>query len=219
MKQLFYILLFGIVGSALLLILRTRPPVNGSLLSQSAHTNIVASTAVSSPTGIITQVTSKNVTSASKELLDAMKPHSIADWTNAFPALKPQIHSKYYEVWDMTLMNEPNLPKVVLSGTSGVTVQYSFYSVDIGVESDSIQRIEMQTPAMNIDNTKELGLQLCKMLGLDSKTFEAWCNHVGNHWLDASLYSSKDVNHIGFQTLRAYNDEKPWIIDFVIASP
>jgi hypothetical protein len=78
---------------------------------------------------------------------------------------------------------------------------------------------------MDIDETRELGLQICNMFGRDPSDFIAWCNKVGNHWLDAPLYSSRNIympnsnETFGFQTLRTYTDEKPWYINFVITSP
>lgn len=114
------------------------------------------------------------------------------------------------------------LPIVLSQG--GKTVQYSAVLISINAENNTgnIAEIEMQTPNMDIDETKKLGLQLYDMFGLDPSDFLAWCNKVGNHWLDSPLYGSKDIHDpnsgkiFAFKTLHAYNDEKPWLIDFII---
>lgn len=68
---------------------------------------------------------------------------------------------------------------------------------------------------MNIDETREFGLQLCNMLEVDPKDFLAWCGQVGNHWLDAPLFNTGNKSY-GFGIRRTYNDEKSWFINFVI---
>jgi hypothetical protein len=56
------------------------------------------------------------------------------------------------------------------------------------------------------------------MLGQDPTDFLAWCNKVGNNWLDAPLYSTGD-HYYGFQILNTYNNENPWYINFLIMHP
>ena len=224
MKRSLFILFAGIVALAVIFLSRPKQKAPNELSVTptpiSTERDVILEQTNSSLEKVVTQTPAVVVApTQSQTLFYATKPHTIEDWTNAVPNLKPRLHSKYYEVWDVTQINEPNPPKVILSGVNGTTVQYAADSIDIGVRNNQIRRIELQSPRMNIDATKEMGLQLCNMLGLDSKGFVAWCDQVGNHWLDAPLYSSQDKNHIGFQTLRTYNDEKPWIIDFVIAPP
>lgn len=102
----------------------------------------------------------------------------------------------------------------------GRTVAYdaTFVSITAKNETGNLIEVQMQTPNMNIDETRDLGLQLCNMLGVDSKDFLVWCDKVGNHWLDAPLYATGNKSY-GFQTLRTFNDEKPWFINFIIQNP
>jgi len=77
--------------------------------------------------------------------------------------------------------------------------------------------VQMHSPIMNIDETRELGLQLCNMLGQDPSGFLAWCDKAGNHWLDAPLYGvGESSRRYSFQILRTYTDDKPWYINFMI---
>jgi len=78
---------------------------------------------------------------------------------------------------------------------------------------------ELQTPNMNIDETRELGVQLCKLIGQDPTEFLAWCDKVGNHWLDAPLYGTKSNAPLSFKILMTYNNDKPWCIDLAIGYP
>jgi hypothetical protein len=75
--------------------------------------------------------------------------------------------------------------------------------------------VEMHSPIMNIEETRELALQLCNMLQVDPKNFLAWCDNVGNNWLDQPLFA--DGNHYySFHLLQSFNKEKPWFINFMI---
>ena len=76
---------------------------------------------------------------------------------------------------------------------------------------------ELYTPKMDIVETRELGLKICKMFGFDTNEFLAWCKSVGNNWLDSPLFSIGDYNHF-FRIRHSYNDQQPWIMILGIQS-
>jgi hypothetical protein len=131
------------------------------------------------------------------------------------------------ESWNMEITNRTSGISVPLIA-NGQTNFYKTRFINLDIYEGGggkIMEVQMHSPIMNIDETKELGLQLCNMLGQDPADFLAWCDKVGNHWLDAPLYYSKssrdpDSNRIiEFKTLMTYTDAKPWYIDFIIMNP
>ncbi len=91
----------------------------------------------------------------------------------------------------------------------------NFIDVDALISDGEIQSVKLHSPKMNIDETRTLGLQLCKMLDIDPKEFLAWSDKVGNHWLDAPLYSNGGAA-FGFGIYMTYNDKKPWYVILII---
>ena len=107
----------------------------------------------------------------------------------------------------------------VMLGVNGQAVNLNVWFADVDVLKDGqIRKIEMQSSIMNIDETKALGLKLCNMLGVDPKDFLVWCDKVGNHWLDAPLYATGSKAY-GIQILHTFDDERPWLINFIIDHP
>lgn len=108
-------------------------------------------------------------------------------------------------------------PGCVILKSKGEFIVYKMASVDVSVfnnEGDVLEA-EIYTPKMDIVETHELGLKICKMFGFDAAKFDAWCKSVGNNWLDSSLIDVGDHNH-GFRILHSYNDQQPWIMIFII---
>ncbi len=61
----------------------------------------------------------------------------------------------------------------VLFEQNGRTVFYKVRFIDVDAYKDGgkVIEVQMHSPIMNIDETRELGLQLCDMFGVDSKIF------------------------------------------------
>jgi hypothetical protein len=68
---------------------------------------------------------------------------------------------------------------------------------------------------MDIVETRELGLKIFKLFGLDSTNFVAWCKSVGTEWLDTPVFYGGDHNHI-LQIRHSYNSQQPWVMHFII---
>jgi hypothetical protein len=91
--------------------------------------------------------------------------------------------------------------------------------------SENIHRVELHSVWMNIADTKLLGDSLLEMMGKDKTSFDAWCDKVGNNWVDAPLYDSYNARLpnsdkvYSFGTHITFNNERPWFIYFVIADP
>ena len=81
-----------------------------------------------------------------------------------------------------------------------------------------VRQLDLHSPEMDIDQIRQVGLQLEEAWGLDPTDFLTWCNKVGNKWLDAPLYSSRNGTPpssnklIGFGVHRNLSDDKPWYI-------
>jgi hypothetical protein len=110
---------------------------------------------------------------------------------------------------------------------NGQSVSYKVRFIDVRIFSNGqARRIEMHSPIMDIDETRELGLQICSIFGRDPSDFVVWCDKVRNDWKEnPTLFSSRNIyvsgndETFGFQTLNTFDNEKPWYINFVITSP
>jgi hypothetical protein len=158
-----------------------------------------------------------NTIEPTAQLTNALTATNLAQWTNAIKGLKPLAGFKFQQHWLVEQPMRTNGIPIVLS-LGNKTIQYSAVLVSILAKNGTgdIMEVEMQTPNMNIDETRELGLQLCNMLGIDPKGFLAWCDQVGNRWMDQPLFGDGDGHHYSFHLLQTFNNEKPWSINFMI---
>ena len=160
------------------------------------------------------------------EMTNALTATNLEQWKAAIKDLKQLAGFQFDQHWLMEQHGRTNGVPITLS-FGDKAIQYNAVLISVNAENGTgqIMRVEMQTLNMNIDETRKLGLQLCNMFGFHPSDFLAWCDKVGNHWLDSPLYSSiniRDQNNnerFGFQTLHTYNDDEPWMINFVITSP
>ncbi|HEY5233400.1 MAG TPA: hypothetical protein VIK35_07710 [Verrucomicrobiae bacterium] len=122
-------------------------------------------------------------------LANALTTTNIEQWKAAIKGLHKM--PGLSESWDMEMKNLTSSVPVNLE-ESGQAISYKAQFIDISVKNGSgdILEAQLHSPIMNIDETRELGLQLCNMLEIDPKDFLAWCDKVGNHWLDSPLFSS-----------------------------
>ena len=177
----------------------------------------------------ITSASDSNTTSipqsavASVATINAITITNLEQWRTIIKEL--QYSDKFgdnsggWESWIMEQTNrDAGIPVLLENKRQTVIYNVRFIDVDAAQSAGKVQKVEMHSPIMNIEETREIGLKLCSLLELDPKDFSAWCDQVGNHWLDAPLYSSKGNNHLGFETLMAYDDNKPWFINFVIVN-
>ena len=226
MKRSFLILLVGIIALAIIFLLRPKQNTSSELpLSTGPALTKVNSNLEQTipPIETVTQTPPKTAQAQSGELLDATKTQSITEWTNAIPNFKLSHHFRNDSSWVMAQIGEPNFPKVTLTGASGSVVQYPADFIDIDVSGDQIQRIDLHSPKMNIDNLRQLGNQLLELMGKDTTQFNAWCDKVGNRWMDQPEFSSGNAQvpnsdkSYGFSAHPTFDNNKPWYIYFVIA--
>jgi hypothetical protein len=128
---------------------------------------------------------------------------------------------KYGQHWLVEQHGRTNGLPIILN-ENGNAVQYAAVLISVDClnrnDLDHVSEIEMQTQIMNIDDTRKLGLQLCSTLGIDPKDFSAYCDKVGNQWLDTPLFATgirdaKIKKVLAFQTLHGFNKDKPWFIN------
>jgi hypothetical protein len=165
---------------------------------------------------------SRNLTSApsitepTNEMANALTVTNLEQWKAMIKGLK---YSDNFGRWDSWVMEQTNrlegIPVLFEENGQAVSYKVRFIDVDIYSDSGKIMEVKMHSPIMNIDETRELGLQLCSMLQVDPKGFLAWCDKVGNQWLDAPVYADGNRNY-SFHLLRSYDNEKPWYINFMI---
>mgnify|MGYP001598368567 FL=1 len=166
-------------------------------------------------------------TAPTNEVFNAFALTNLEQWTNAVKDLKKMGGFQFSQSWVFEQQQpnrkgpDRNTGKLFILNYNGKTVPYtaSFISLDTKNGSDDLLEVALQSSNMNIDETRQLGLQLLDMLQMDSQGFTDWCNQVGNHWVDAPLWGTSGNRHMGFHILRGYNDEKPWLIEFVIQNP
>src|SRR5665213_2875351 len=182
--------------------------------SQPAKTNLVIAPSNShapKPTNTVETIAATNM------VLDAITATNLEQWKSAVKGLRQLGGFKLTQEWAMeTPGRKTGIPIILNLG--GKTVQYSAVLISVSAENGSgdVREIQMQTPNMTIDETRELGLKLCNMLQVDPKGFLAWCDKVGNHWMDEPLFGDGDGHHYSFHLLQTFNNEKPWSINFMI---
>jgi len=155
-----------------------------------------------------------NTIESTAPLTNALMATNIEQWKAIIKGLHKM--PGLSESWDMEQTNLTTSIPITLQ-QNGKTVSYKAQFIDISIKNGNgdILEAQLHSPIMSIDETRELGLQLCNMLGQDPSGFLAWCDKVGNHWLDAPLYGTGN-RFYSFQTIGGYSNEKPWVINFMI---
>jgi hypothetical protein len=134
-------------------------------------------------------------------------------------ALIPELHKtpgfKISVYWDMEQTDRRTGVPVTLQA-NGQTIVYKANFADISFKNETnVMEVELHSPIMNIEETRQLGLQLCVMFGFETNDFLAWCDAVGNNWADQPLYG-KGNGKYSFQTKQTFNRKRPWYINFMI---
>jgi hypothetical protein len=148
---------------------------------------------------------------------EAISTTNLSQWKAAIEGLK-----KLDDQLGLWCAEQPNrlvgIPIVLTQNTN--TVQFKTVLLVISAQKNTGNLIQedLQSQNLNIDETRQLGLQLCKLFEFENDEFLAWCDKVGNHWLDAPLYG-RGNHYFGFKIIRTYNDEKPWCINVIIVHP
>lgn len=227
MKHSFLILLAGVIGIVAILYFRPKPSVvnEQAATPQPMQTNIAPVSVVKNPPIETISQTPPTiiVPTEPKEPLDAIKMQSLSDWTNAIPKIKQWSSFRGRSSWVAASRNTNDYPIILLTGINGSKIQFTASLTSVSAMEDHVQEIELHTPDMNIDEAREFGESLLQMMSKDKTSFNAWCDKVGNNWVDAPLYSS-DSSQVpdsgkfyNFQMLRSYGNEKPWVINFIIS--
>jgi hypothetical protein len=157
--------------------------------------------------------------------LDATKVSDLNDWKNVFPEIKLLNPSPVEESWVYQNQNSHDYSSVVISGSGERSLNFATSLVDVQVSKpdNHIRRIELQAPKMTIQQIKNLGLQMCSVLQIEPKAFQAWCDAVGNVWIDKPVFSSgagispNDAKTIGFTVNPTFDNNCPWYMTFLFS--
>src|SRR5690348_14120738 len=193
MKRSFLILLAGVIGVILLFLFR--PKQSAVNESSSVPTNAVMvlaitnSAAANIPAETTTQTAPAITSPEPKRIIDGIKTQSLADWTNAIPNIKQWSQFRGRSSWVAAPMDTNNYPIILLTGANG-TIQFKAKLTSVDAMDDDVREIELHTPDMSIDETRKFGESLLGMMSKDKSDFDAWCDKVGNNWVDAPLYGS-----------------------------
>lgn len=164
------------------------------------------------------QTIQTNLAAPQGESLNALTATNLEQWKSLIKGLSISDKFSDMEIWVMEQSSrETGVPILLEHDGKKVLYHTRFVDVSAGLPDENVQRVEMKSPIMNINETRELGLQLCELLGVDSKDFLAWCDKVGNHWLDAPSFNTGNYQ-CGFGIHMTYDDDKPWYINFVIVN-
>jgi|SRR5665213_508415 len=120
--------------------------------------------------------------------------------------------------------SESNLVRFQLKGVNGKSIGFTTDTMWALTDKsdDHVHELVLHSPWLDIDGVRQVGLELEKAWGLDPTDFLAWCNKVGNNWIDAPLYSAGNgfppvpEPYIGFSVRRTTDNEKPWVIVLTI---
>ena len=149
------------------------------------------------------------------ELPDVLAATNIEQWKSFIVNLAkvPGLPNQW-----MTLNRQKGVDAVVIK-SQGQSIVYKTAYVDLTVWNDAgdILEASIRTPKMDIVETRDLGLKICKMFDFNSKKFDDWCKSVGTEWLDTPVYYDGDSNqnHI-IQIRHSYNKQQPWVMFFII---
>ena len=185
---------------------------------------LVAEVAIAIASGVRTPPQTTNAADSTPLLANALTATNITQWTDVIKGLDRvpnDPHNWLMEVADPAthapLFNQ-GVP--LLLKKNGKTVAYNahFISINTKNEQGDILEIQLMSPLMNIDETRQIGLQLCEMLGVAPSGFLAWCNSVGNRWMGVAPYSTGNHYYI-IQTVNSCNKEHPWAMNLLIMYP
>ena len=231
MKRAFFIMLAGIIAVILILFFKPKPnaviePVTEQMPVSTPTNTAAVLEGIIFQAELTTQIPPTIATTTeTRKILDVAKAQNLADWTNAMPNIKLWSHFQTRSSWVADQRDTNNYPTMILTGVNGITIQYKTKLTSIDAMGNHVREIELQTPFMDIDETREFGKALLQMMGKDTASFDAWCNKVGNNWIDAPLYDSYNARQpnndktYAFGTHITFNNEKPWYIDFIISDP
>lgn len=148
---------------------------------------------------------------------EATSTTNLSQWNAAIEGLK-----KLDDTLGLWCAEQPNrlvgTPIVLTQNTNTVQFKTVLLVIHAQKNTGNLIQVDLQSQNMNIDETRQLGVQLCKLFGFENDEFLAWCDKVGNHWLDAPLYG-RGNHYFGFNILRTYNDERPWFIQVSLMHP
>jgi len=154
--------------------------------------------------------------------LNAIVATNLEQWKTIIPGLHYSDTFGDWESWVRQEDSAAGIPVLLSKDKNQTIFKVAFIDVDV-LKSGEMQKSELHSGRMDISQTREHGLQLCKLLGIDPAKFLAWCDKVGNSWMDAPLFSSggsRDIENnriYSFGVARTYNDQNPWYIDFIIS--
>lgn len=222
MRKILFVVLIAIVMLATWFFLtkqesKPSPVIAAPELNQPVSTALQTNATVR-PVVIPSSIASVATNMTRVPIFNLLNEQNLDEWKAAVPKLGFQMKG----VWGMSQDHtNPGLPFIIGS------VPFNSDSIDIytrGDNSGNIRRIEMQSPIMNITDTRALGDALLQMMGKDTADFHAWCDKAGNNWLYTPLFDSVGAHlpngkGCGFSILCGFNGEKPWIINFVITDP
>jgi hypothetical protein len=219
-KTLFIIFIVAVIMAAWLLFVKQKQQTNLAdtpQTSQSVSMDTPTNPATNATVAIV-GVPSVVATTNNAPLLNVINAQTLDEWKAAVPKLSFQMDS----VWGMVqLPTNPALPFIIGS------VPFSSDSISVFSRRDNsgnVRRVEIQSLVMNIADTRALGDSLLQMMGKDETAFNAWCDKAGKDGVDTPTFDSAGAHLANgkvcaFSTLCGFNDEKPWIINFVITDP
>jgi hypothetical protein len=164
-------------------------------------------------------VSSASIIASTNKMPNALTATNLEQWKEMIKGLKYSDNFGNLDSWVMEQTNQTmGIPVLLIKNSKPVSFKVRFINVFVKDGSNKVFSVDIHSPIMNIDETRSLGLELCNMFGFDSTDFSAWCDKVGNHWLDAPLYGIGGGNY-SLNIRHTFDNEKPWYIDLVIANP
>lgn len=182
--------------------------------TNNASTNLLNGNVVSSSNA----TSSASTVESTNEMVNAFTATNLEQWKALLPGLNFSANFGDLNSWVMEQTNfYIGIPITLERNGQEVSYKVRFANISIKNGAKSIMAADLYSPNMNIDETRSLGLKLCSLFGFDSTKFLAWCDKVGNHWMDAPLYGIGSGNY-SLNVRHTFNNEKPWYIDLDIGT-
>jgi hypothetical protein len=139
---------------------------------------------------------------------------NLEQWKTIIPGLRKLSGFKISEYWAMDQTNRrTGVPVTMINNGQMLVYKVNLANISF-TKGTNVMEVELHSPIMDINETRQLGSELCAILGADPRGFLLWCDQVGNNWKDEPSYTVGD-QHLNFQTKPSFGEQTPWYINFI----
>lgn len=149
---------------------------------------------------------------------DVLAATTLKQWQDMIRDLQPD--SKSETLWATKSVRKGTPPVLLNFNSQTILFKAQCITVNLDYPAKHFQSAQIRSPALTVDQTRELGLKICAMFDMDAVKFSDWCDKFANNWMEARLVEIADNSSLhSFKILRGYNDDAPWSIELTTRQP